>query len=67
MNVLRFSLPRVFSISRNSRESMVMLMLCFMSVASLRSVYLIYRKALLALLHKIASRGRSNENPTHIR
>jgi len=30
-----------------------MLMLCFMNVASLHSVYLVYQKALLALLHKI--------------
>ena len=42
MYVLRFSLPRVFSISRKSFCSMVMLMLCFMAVDSLRLVYLVY-------------------------
>ena len=53
MNVLRFSLPRVFSISWNNCVSMVMLTLCFMHVASLHCVYVVYRKALLALLNQI--------------
>lgn len=52
MNVLRFSLPRRVSICLRSCESNVSPTWCFIFVFSLYSVYLVYWKALLVLLHK---------------
>jgi hypothetical protein len=54
MNVLRFSLPLSSSISLRRFASIVRPMWCFIfGVASVFLVYLVYQKALLALLHKL--------------
>ena len=67
MNVLRFSLPRRFSSSLKSFASIVKLMLCFIGVALIYRVYLVYQKALLALLNRIAYRAKRGKRMKTLR